>query len=100
MLLNLPYLRLQQEIRLASERELASQRTELQHAAFVGWQLRDVVMTALGAKRKPTFQQYLQSLGLGDKPRSKATALAEKGAGTKNAARVREAFRRGAVRKS
>jgi hypothetical protein len=100
VLLNLPYLRLMQEVRLASDRELAEQRAALQNAAFVGWQIRDVVMSAMGAKQRPQFTQYLSSLGLADGMQKRtATALAPKGAGAANANRVREAFKRG-VRKA
>ena len=101
MLLNLPYLRLMQEVRLASERELAEQRNALQNAAFIGWQVRDIVMSAMGAKTRPQFTQYLSSLGLSDtKVSRKATALAPKGTGSRNADRVRDAFKRGGVRKA
>lgn len=100
-LLNLPYLRLMQEIRLASERELDQQRSTLQNAAFIGWQIRDVVLSALGAKQKPAFAQYLTSMGLSDKPAKRtASGLAPKGTGSKNAARVRDAFKRTGVRKA
>lgn len=101
VLLNLPYLRLQQEMQLAAEAELEQQRRTLQNAAFIGWQVRDVVLAALGAKQRPAFAQYLNSMGLSDKPhRRKAADLAPKGAGTENAARVRDAFKRGGARKA
>jgi len=92
---------LQQEVRLASERELNQQRSELQKAAFIGWQVRDMIMSALGAKSRPNFTQYLSSLGLAENTqRRKATALAPKGTGSANAEKVREAFKRGGIRKA
>lgn len=102
VLLNLPYLRLQQEMQLAAEAELEQQRRTLQNAAFIGWQVRDVVLAALGAKQRPAFAQYLTSMGLSDKPTKRRTqgALAPKGAGTENAARVRDAFKRDGIRKA
>jgi hypothetical protein len=101
VLLNLPYLRLMQEVRLASERELAEQRAALQNAAFIGWQVRDIVMSAMGAKTRPQFTQYLTSLGLSEgKQRRKTTALAPRGTGSANANKVREAFKRGGARKA
>jgi len=87
-------------VRLASEREIQRQREQLQHAAFIGWQVRDVVMSALGSKQRPHYQQYLVSLGLAEKIPKRSMPLEQKGAGEKNASRVREAFRQMGMRKA
>jgi len=85
-----------QEIRLAAEREITITRQQMQRAAFVGWQVRDVVLAAVGSKTRPNFTQYLTSMGLSDAPTNpkRVTGLLPKGTGANVAARVREAFRR------
>jgi hypothetical protein len=80
---------------------MTEQRTALQHAAFIGWQVRDIVMSAMGAGSRPQFNQYLVTLGLVEGvTRKRTTGLAPKGAGTANAERVRDAFRKTGTRKA
>ena len=57
----MPYARLLQEARIASETQMTTYRNEWIQSAFVGWQ----VVGALGGKTG-SFQKYMKKLGIRD----------------------------------
>jgi len=92
-LLDLPYARLLQAAEVAIDEMQRQQKSELVNAAFIGYQFA----ASQGAlKPSTTFEKYLQSLGLADKPKSgtlarerdKARATAERVAALFNQAPV------------
>jgi hypothetical protein len=101
-LLSIPYARLLQAVRLASESATRAERTEYQRAAFVGWQLRSLVIGMFGDHKRPTpFGTYLRELGLAD-PASPGTSRgmrSELARAKETEERLRRAFReRGVTR--
>ena len=100
-LLRIPYARLLQAVRLASEAAADAARERYRHAAFVGWQLRSAVAGALGGRSgNLSFGKYLRQLGLDRDPVSAADVRAGRERASVNTTRVREAFRAGRMRKS
>jgi hypothetical protein len=97
VLLGIPYARLLQAVRLASENAVDAARERYRTAAFVGWQLRAAVAGAFGGGSKtPSFGRYLRQLGLDQAPAPRANHARA----SANVGRVRAAFAAGRMRRS
>jgi hypothetical protein len=91
----MPYARLVQAAEIAIDEMARKQKTELVTAAFIGYQFA----AAQGAlKPSTTFDKYLTSLGLNDKPKS-GTLAREKEQARATAERVAALFNQAPVTK-
>lgn len=94
-LLDLPYARLLQAAEVAIDEMAREQKSELVNAAFIGYQFA----ASQGAlKSGTTFEKYLSSLGLSDKPKS-GTLAREKATARATAERVAALFNQAPVSK-
>lgn len=98
-LLDIPYARLVQAIRLAAERATQDARARLREAAFVGWQVRTALVGTLGGGRGASFREYLEQLGLDDDSIEARQQRAPRARALANADKVREAFRAGRMKR-
>lgn len=93
-MLDLPYARFRQEVRLAAEAYEAEANDRLRAAFVTGWHS----IAAMGGKKTPTLPAYLTSLGLIERQSRLRTGKmrvspAERSKATENFEKVREAFR-------
>ena len=95
-LLRIPYARLLQAVRIASESAAEVERGRYRLAAFIGWQVR----AATGFGSTPAFGRYLHQLGLDREPITSEGVRAGRERARANVERVREAFKLGRMRKS
>jgi len=95
-LLRVPYARLLQAVRLASEDAAEAARDRYRQSAFVGWQVRSAVVGALGGGgNPPAFGEYLRQLGFDKEP----VVTTSRERVSENVNRVRSAFAGGRMRK-
>ena len=95
-LLGIPYARLLQAVRLASESVVNAEREQYRQSAFVGWQVRSAVAGSLGGGGStPPFGRYLRQLGL-----EAPTVTADRERARENVERVRAAFAAGRMKRS
>jgi len=96
-LLRIPYARLLQAVRLASEHAVDTAKERYRQSAFIGWQVRTAVAGSLGGGgRMPSFGRYLRQLGLEQAP----AASGSRDRARENVERVRAAFAAGRMRRS